>query len=827
MWTSVVPDEVRGAAPSARSKHSATLLGEHVYVLGGRNGNLPLKDFWKYNLVQLSMFMTSEFMQINQNLTYLFHLNLQNAEKIVLLLDTHVMQIAYVSDVSGNWQQLKPSGDLLPCLQEHTAVAYKDNIFVFGGEVSFSSSTETPLWVYDVRDNSWRKVKTKKVPLCCRFKDLMKLCVLPGVATPKGRRGHTALVHNGAMLIYGGYQDLRGSCGELWAFHFGKLNHFSSLTNGIERYPELVRETSINANTESWHLVSAAPSKPSDQFPSPRHKHSAVVHGEAMWIYGGMNDLHSRGDLWKWDFYTKFWTNIKTKLNPGPLHSHACCKLPSSMIIFGGERNGQSSNDLWKFNFGEHRLLQASSDLSQILQHFRCFADVESWEKISIAGLKPRPRSESRAFIVSELLLKGASKMSLEAKSVRIRARTCTSADRGNRHSSYLPNNRVAPCEKTYIFEPTQQYSEPHRSSKGSFLQEISKLSQINLSRINSKCNYTILSKGNTTDSTESLLRQRTSPQQDINTCLIDSDYADSSTSSDEEVKETTRKKRVEFDSIVKKIPRDPISVPNFSVLNLTTPVLTPVEASKLVYLTDEETDIELKVANHHSITELQPLKRGDSYSSHLGYADNPLYHETIKEKSQENVSSTSDYCSIETVNRLSSASSYSVKTNTPQEETLKTKDNIKDGMFGFCNPNYLSSTVKSLLTNEEKISVSKMLERNQPEQQDSEGEVLELSSFNGPLDRNTKVVYRHSCRSIRPWNLPLNKNLKGNSCEGRAQSASRAERKQVEIKPAMKEIERVDPFLPLYVYVVGGKEQGHVTSLAEVSFNKLGHNGS
>ncbi|ENN79185.1 hypothetical protein YQE_04369, partial [Dendroctonus ponderosae] len=738
MWTSVVPDEVRGAAPSARSKHSATLLGEHVYVLGGRNGNLPLKDFWKYNLV------------------------------------------------SGNWQQLKPSGDLLPCLQEHTAVAYKDNIFVFGGEVSFSSSTETPLWVYDVRDNSWRKVKTKKVPLCCRFKDLMKLCVLPGVATPKGRRGHTALVHNGAMLIYGGYQDLRGSCGELWAFHFGKLNHFSSLTNGIERYPELVRETSINANTESWHLVSAAPSKPSDQFPSPRHKHSAVVHGEAMWIYGGMNDLHSRGDLWKWDFYTKFWTNIKTKLNPGPLHSHACCKLPSSMIIFGGERNGQSSNDLWKFNFGEHRLLQASSDLSQILQNFRCFADVESWEKISIAGLKPRPRSESRAFIVSELLLKGASKMSLEAKSVRIRARTCTSADRGNRHSSYLPNNRVAPCEKTYIFEPTQV--------------------NYNDGKINSKCNYTILSKGNTTDSTERTMVKSKSAY------VIKKKYADSSTSSDEEVKETTRKKRVEFDSIVKKIPRDPISVPNFSVLNLTTPVLTPVEASKLVYLTDEETDIELKVANHHSITELQPLKRGDSYSSHLGYADNPLYHETIKEKSQENVSSTSDYCSIETVNRLSSASSYSVKTNTPQEETLKTKDNIKDGMFGFCNPNYLSSTVKSLLTNEEKISVSKMLERNQPEQQDSEGEVLELSSFNGPLDRNTKVVYRHSCRSIRPWNLPLNKNLKGNSCEGRAQSASRAERKQAEIKPAMKEIERVDPFLPLYVYVVGGKEQGHVT---------------
>lgn len=48
------------------------------------------------------------------------------------------------------------------------------------------------------------------------------------VVAPKGRRGHTALVHNGSMLIYGGYQDLKGSCGELWAFHFGTENHLKS-----------------------------------------------------------------------------------------------------------------------------------------------------------------------------------------------------------------------------------------------------------------------------------------------------------------------------------------------------------------------------------------------------------------------------------------------------------------------------------------------------------------------------------------------------------------------------------------------------------------------
>lgn len=180
----------------------------------------------------------------------------------------------------------------------------------------------------------------------------------------------------------------------------------------------------------------------------------------------------------------------------------------------------------------------------QILFAYFCVSDTESWEKISISGPKPQPRSESRSFIVSELILKGSSKLSLETRSKRIRARTCNSADRGNRHSSYLPNNKVAPYENTYVFEPTElnytdgtyltikhwsylqellkilgsnlaeQYAEPGKNTKSSLLQEISKLSQINLQRINSRCGgYTVLSKGTVTESTESLLRQHSTSQ--------------------------------------------------------------------------------------------------------------------------------------------------------------------------------------------------------------------------------------------------------------------------------------------------------------------------
>lgn len=51
----------------------------------------------------------------------------------------------------SRWEKLQPSGDTPPCLQEHTAVAYRENIYVFGGELGFSAGSETPLWIYKVK----------------------------------------------------------------------------------------------------------------------------------------------------------------------------------------------------------------------------------------------------------------------------------------------------------------------------------------------------------------------------------------------------------------------------------------------------------------------------------------------------------------------------------------------------------------------------------------------------------------------------------------------------------------------------------------------------
>ncbi|KAH9370141.1 hypothetical protein HPB48_015104 [Haemaphysalis longicornis] len=79
-------------------------------------------------------------------------------------------------------------------------------LYVFGGEVGFASTGETPLWIFDTGCGTWRKH--------CGGESRRQ--------RPSGRRGHTSVVHNGAMHVFGGYQDLRGSSAQLWAFRFGK-----------------------------------------------------------------------------------------------------------------------------------------------------------------------------------------------------------------------------------------------------------------------------------------------------------------------------------------------------------------------------------------------------------------------------------------------------------------------------------------------------------------------------------------------------------------------------------------------------------------------------
>ncbi|XP_074103162.1 uncharacterized protein LOC141530146 isoform X1 [Cotesia typhae] len=716
MWSSVTSAGTEnGPAPPSRSKHSATLLGGHVYLLGGRNGNLPLKDLWRYSL---DSHIQSPILGSGLNL-YVLNDQMRTAVEYPRANTSH-SDSRYHAE--SRWEELHPSGERPPALQEHSAVAYKDCLYVFGGELGFSAGIETPLWVYTVKTNSWRKIRAQR-----------------GCAVPRGRRGHTALVHRGQMLIYGGYQDLRGSSPELWAFHF---------------------------ETESWHLLSS-----SECGPAPRHKHSAVLHCDAMFIYGGMTDLQERNDCWKWDVKSASWSLLKSKPGPGALHGHAACRLPSCMLIFGGESNGSATNDLWRFHFA-----------------------TETWERLTVPGPKPQPRAESVALAVSELVIKGNGVQDNRTRLRSNKTRFSLSSSGGN---------RVSPCEA-----PTRP----------SFLKEISKLSQINLSRLShpNKCSYSVLSGQEDTEECP----------QDVNSYYpfqqVDSELVEPSSGMvksrsanalarrrQRTLAEANNKCSFESSSYEAKsarMTREPISVPNFRALTLPTPVLTPVEAARLVFVDPDEDsdndhkglattrliDVAEEKADFKTLHQACQPTRGESYSSHLYEAvqspKTPCATKIPTSASvrfadlEEGEESTSDYASIE----ARSPGDPLADDDWPDRKKSKQRaPTIREGQFGFCNPNYLG-----LETNDDKFA--KLL--NSPP--DS---VLEDASGRSASQTFAELL---ELQEVKPRAPP--KSLALGSPSRRAVSASRAERQREKLAAS----EAVTP-APLYVFLVGGKEKG------------------
>ncbi|XP_033100788.1 uncharacterized protein LOC117104195 [Anneissia japonica] len=257
VWTPVFPENL--VTPCMRSKHAACVANNFIYVFGGRDAHSSRKDLWRYNIT------------------------------------TNV------------WTSLECFGTAPPLLQNHTMVHYNDKIYIFGGELGFGTSDETPLWSYDLLHMSWEKEVGGT--------EVMK---------PLGRRGHTATLANGVMYIYGGYLDLKGSSSELWLYDF---------------------------KSESWHIDCLSQLNE----PPARHNHSAILHNNSIWIYGGLSNLVPKADLWKWDTDARKWLRIRFHQGPSSLNGHSACAHNDCMFIFGGEDGSDIvRNELWLFSFVTH-----------------------------------------------------------------------------------------------------------------------------------------------------------------------------------------------------------------------------------------------------------------------------------------------------------------------------------------------------------------------------------------------------------------------------------------------------------------------------------------
>ncbi|KAE8581646.1 hypothetical protein XENTR_v10024873 [Xenopus tropicalis] len=171
---------------------------------------------------------------------------------------------------------------------------------------SAANQESTPLWMYAIDARMWYMGK----PPRCKGK------------SPTNRKGHSAVLHQSSMFIYGGYFDLKGAVGEFWAFAL---------------------------DTENWSALSPSTR---GSGPGPRHGHTAATYNGAMYLFGGLKHMAEQNDLWRFDFRRHNWASIRTSSGPPKLVGHGSLVHQNCLwVVGGGLASRNPSSHLWKYHF--------------------------------------------------------------------------------------------------------------------------------------------------------------------------------------------------------------------------------------------------------------------------------------------------------------------------------------------------------------------------------------------------------------------------------------------------------------------------------------------
>uniref|UniRef100_S4RP90 Leucine zipper like post translational regulator 1 n=1 Tax=Petromyzon marinus TaxID=7757 RepID=S4RP90_PETMA len=203
---------------------------------------------------------------------------------------------------------------------KHTVVAYKDAIYVFGGDNGKNMLND--LLRFDVKDCSWGRAFTMGVP-------------------PAPRYHHSAVVHGSSMFVFGGYT--------------GDIYSNSNLKNKNDMFE-------YKFATGQWTEW-----KVEGRLPVARSAHGATVYEDKLWIFAGYDGNARLNDMWTICLLNReaaCWEEIEQSGEIPP----SCCNFPVAvcrdrMFVFSGQSGAKITNSLFQFHFTQR--MYASPPLSR------------------------------------------------------------------------------------------------------------------------------------------------------------------------------------------------------------------------------------------------------------------------------------------------------------------------------------------------------------------------------------------------------------------------------------------------------------------------------
>ncbi|RLV95298.1 hypothetical protein DV515_00012905 [Chloebia gouldiae] len=209
------------------------------------------------------------------------------------------------------WRRLPPCDEFVGARRsKHTVVAYRDAIYVFGGDNGKTMLND--LLRFDVKDCSWCRAFTTGTP-------------------PAPRYHHSAVVYGSSMFVFGGYT------GDIYS------------NSNLKNKNDLFEYKFATGQWTEWKIEG--------RLPVARSAHGATVYSDKLWIFAGYDGNARLNDMWTiglQDRELTCWEEIEQSGEIPP----SCCNFPvavckDKMFVFSGQSGANITNNLFQFEFKE------------------------------------------------------------------------------------------------------------------------------------------------------------------------------------------------------------------------------------------------------------------------------------------------------------------------------------------------------------------------------------------------------------------------------------------------------------------------------------------
>ncbi|KAL4584824.1 hypothetical protein LXL04_009434 [Taraxacum kok-saghyz] len=228
---------------------------------------------------------------------------------------TFVYGDLYRYDVDkGDWKLIS-SPNSPPPRSAHQAVAWKNYLYVYGGE--FTSPNQErfhhykDFWMLDLKTNQWEQLNYK--------------------GCPSPRSGHRMILYKHKLVVFGGFYDT-----------LREVRYFNDLHV-------------FDLDTFKWQEIKPTPGC---LWPSARSGFQLFVYQDDIYMYGGYSkevssDKNSsekgivHSDMWLLDPKTWVWNKVKKGgMPPGPRAGFSMCVHKKRAVLFGGVVDMEAEGDV-------------------------------------------------------------------------------------------------------------------------------------------------------------------------------------------------------------------------------------------------------------------------------------------------------------------------------------------------------------------------------------------------------------------------------------------------------------------------------------------------